>query len=103
MRNLEDKTIALGQQVYIEQILACFGLSDACPNVTSMELGVDYHSDSPGVLPILLTPAEKTTYHKMIGLLMYCATMTHPDIAFAVSTLFQFLKAPQSTHMKAVK
>jgi len=39
----------------------------------------------------------------MIGSLMYCATMTRPDIAYAVSTLSQFLEAPRSTHMKAVK
>jgi len=59
-----------------------------------MEPGADYHPDSPGVLPTLLTPAEKTTYHEMIGSLMYCATMTRPDITFAVLTLSQFLEAP---------
>ena len=32
--NLVDKTISLGQQAYIEQILARFGLTDACPDVT---------------------------------------------------------------------
>ena len=103
MCNLEDKTITLRQQAYIEQILACFGLSNACPNVTPMELGVYHHPDSPGVSPTLITPAKKMTYHEMIGLLTYCATMTCPDIAFAMSTLSQFLEAPWSTHMKAVK
>jgi len=102
-RNLKDKTVALGQQAYIEHILAHFGLSDACPDVTPMEPGADYHPDSPGVLPMLLTPAEKTTYCEMIGLLMYCATMTRPDITYAMSTLSQFLEAPRSTHMKAIK
>jgi len=92
--NLEDKTIALGQQAYIEQILARFGLSDACPDVTPMEPGADYHPDSPGVSPTLLMPAEKTTYREMIGSLMYCASMTRPNIAFAMSTLSQFLEAP---------
>ena len=101
--NLEDKTIALGQQAYIEQTIAHFGLSEARPNVTPMEPGADYHPDSPGVSPILLMSAEKTTYHEMIGSLMYCATMTRPDISFAISTLSQYLEAPQSTHMKAIK
>jgi hypothetical protein len=102
-RNLKDKTLALGQQAYIEQIIARFGLSNARPDVTPMEPGADYHPDSSGVSPTLLTPAEKTTYREMIGSLMYCATMTRPDIAYAVSTLSQFLEAPRSTHMKAVK
>ena len=94
--NLEDKTIALGQQAYIEQIIARFGLSEARPDVTPMEPGADYHPDLPGVSPILLTSAEKTTYREMIGSLMYCATMTRPDISFAVSTLSQYLEAPRS-------
>ena len=102
-RNFEDKTISLGQQAYVEQILARFDLSDARPDVTPMEPGADYHFDSPSVSPTLLTPAEKTTYREMIGSLMYCATMTRPDIAYAVSMLSQFLEAPCTTHMKAVK
>jgi hypothetical protein len=102
-RDLKDKTISLGQQTYIEQIVARFGLTDARPDVTPMEPGADYHPNSPGVSPTLLTPAEKTTYREMIGSLMYCATMTRPDIAYAVSTLSQFLEAPRITHLKAVK
>src|SRR6266542_409249 len=68
-----------------------------------MEPSVDYHTDLPIVSPTLLSPAKKTTYCEMIGSLMYCATMTHPDIAYAVSMLSQFLEAPQTTHMKSVK
>jgi hypothetical protein len=101
--NLEEKTIALGQQAYIEQIVACFGLTNARPDVTPMEPEADYHPDSPSVSSVLLTPAKKTTYREMIGSLMYCTTMTRPDIAFAMSTLSQYLEAPRSTHMKAVK
>jgi hypothetical protein len=102
-RTFEDKTILLGQQAYIEQILNQFNLMDARPDTTLMEPGADYHPDSPGVSPTLLTPAEKTTYHEMIESLMYCVTMMHPNITFAVSTLSQFLKTPHTTHLKAVK
>ena len=92
--NLKDRTIALGQQAYIKQILACFRLSDARPDITPMEPGANYQPDSPGISPALLTPTEKTMYREMIGSLMYCAMMTCPDIAYAVSTLSQFLEAP---------
>ncbi len=102
-RNFEDNTISLGQQAYVEQILARFGLTDARPDVTPMEPGADYHFDSPSVSPTLLTATEKTTYREMIGSLMYCATMTRPDIAYAVSMLSQFLESPRTTHLKAVK
>jgi hypothetical protein len=102
-RNLEARTISLGQQAYVEQILARFGLTDAHPDVTPMEPGADYHPDSPSISPTMLTPAEKMTYREMIGSLMYCATMTCPDIAYAVSTLSQYLESPRTTHLKAVK
>ncbi|KNZ81381.1 hypothetical protein J132_00967 [Termitomyces sp. J132] len=67
-----------------------------------MEPGADFTPDSPSVSPTVLSPAEKTRYHKMIGPLMYAAVMTRPDIAYAISILFQYLNAPQSTHMVAV-
>jgi len=93
-QNLKDKTISLGQQAYVEQIVAHFGLSDAHPDVTPMEPSADYHFDSPSVSPTLLSLAKKTTYCEMIGSLIYCATMTRPDIAYAISMLSQFLEAP---------
>jgi len=68
-----------------------------------MEPGADFTPDSPSVSPTLLTAAEKTTYREMIGSLMYLAVMTHPDISFAVSTLSQYLDAPRTTHINAVR
>ena len=34
---------------------------------------------------------------------MYCATMTRPDITYAVTMLSQFLETPRTTHLKAAK
>ena len=67
-----------------------------------MEVGTDLSLDSPHVSTISLTPAEKTRYREMIGCLMYAAVMTRPDIAFAVSTLSQFLDSARSTHLQAI-
>ena len=101
IRDMEKRTISLGQQAYIEQILHRFGLEDARKAVTPMETGVDLGPGSPHVSAILLTPAEKTKYREMIGCLMYAAVMTRPDISFAVSTLSQYLDAPHTTHVQA--
>jgi len=38
----------------------------------------------------------------MIGSLMYATMMTHPDIAFAISTLSQYLETPRVTHLITV-
>jgi hypothetical protein len=67
-----------------------------------MEVGIDLSFDSPQVSSISLTPTEKTKYREMIGCLMYAAVMTHPDIAFAISNLSQYLDAPCTTHLHAV-
>ena len=101
-RDLTACTISLGQQTYIEQIINRFGLENARAAVTPMEVGIDLNPDSPHVSATLLTPAEKTKYREMIGCLMYATVMTRPDIAFAVSTLSQFLESPRTTHLQAV-
>ena len=101
-RDPESHTISLGQQAYIEQILNRFNLTNARIATTPMEVGTDLSLDSPHVSTILLTPAEKTRYREMIGCLMYATVMTRPDIAFAISTLSQFLESPRTTHLQAV-
>ena len=102
-QDLINHTISLGQQSYIELMLTHFGLTDARPAPTPIEPGADYHLDSPSMSPTSLTPTENMTFREMIGSLMYCATMTCPDIAYAVSMLSQFLETPHTTYLKAVK
>src|SRR3984885_14387039 len=67
-----------------------------------MEPGINPGFVAPAVSLTLLTPAEKTKYREMISSLMYAAVMTRPDIAFAISTLSQYLDAPRMTHLIAV-
>ena len=102
-RDIENRTIALSQETYVDQILTRFSLDKAKPMSTPMEPGADFTPDSPSVSPTLLTPSEKTTYREMIGSLMYLSTMTRPDITFTVSTLSQYLDSPHTTHLEAVK
>jgi len=42
-------------------------------------------------------------YHEAVGLLMYAALGTCPDVAFAVQTVSRFSTKPGSTHWEAVK
>ena len=100
--DLKAQTISLCQQSYIEQILVHCELKESQPVVTPLEPGVDLTPDSPAVSPTLLTPAKKRTYQEMIRSLIYVTVIMRPDLAFAVSTLSQYLKAPHSTHMRAV-
>ena len=87
VRDVENWTISLGQEAYVEQILAHFRLDRARPAITPMEASADFMPDSPSISPTLLTAAEKTTYREMIRSLIYLVVMIRLDISFTVSTL----------------
>ena len=96
-------TISLSQKSYINAILARFRMADAKSYPTPMVPAASYSiCDSPSS-PTDLARMRKVPYRKAIGSLMYAAVATHPDIAFAVSTLSQFLENPGEAHWQAVK
>ena len=101
--DIKNRTIALSQGSYINQILTKFHLDKARTTTTPMEPGANFTPDSPSVSPNLLSLSEKTIYQEMIGSLMYLSTMMWPDITYAVSTLSQYLDSPHTTHLDAVK
>ena len=46
---------------------------------------------------------SKVPYHEAIGSLNYCTVAMHPDVAFSVSLLAQYMENPGRTHWEAVK
>ncbi|KAF7351763.1 Retrovirus-related Pol polyprotein from transposon TNT 1-94 [Mycena sanguinolenta] len=102
-RDLEARTLSMGQQSYIDEIIAEMGLENAAPVMTPMEPGVDLSYDAPGVSDQLLSPAQNRHYRKAIGRLLYVSRGTRPDIAFALSHVAQFGDAARTTHLKAVQ
>ena len=102
-RDLENRTISLGQQAYINKIIWRFGLEDAHPILTPMELSADLTPGTPHASPIKLTAREQSFYRKMIGALLYLLTVTRADVAYAISTLSRYLADPSKTHLLAVQ
>ena len=49
------------------------------------------------------TPADAAMYQSAVGKLLYLATTTRPDIAFAVSNVAKFTSEPTEQHWTAVK
>jgi hypothetical protein len=88
--------ITLLQSHYVEKILSRFGYSDckSCPTPYD---------------PSVLLRKNKTTardqlrYSQIIGSLMYLASATRPDIAFAVSKLSRFVSNPGDDHWHALE
>ena len=81
-------------------ILHHFNLQNANASGSPMVPGATFNkSDSPSDA----SEASFMAYQEAIGSLMYAAIATHPDIAFAVSYLSQFLENPGHTHWDATK
>jgi hypothetical protein len=80
-----------------------FNLTDAKAVPMPMEVGCVLSTEqSPSTLTEL-TAMQNVPYQWGIGSLMYVATSTQPDIAFAMATLSQFMRNPGTTHWEACK
>jgi len=102
--DLVNRHVYLSQTSLINRILAQFGMTNANAVSTPMEAGLVLSK----FLPTPLTPEEELElktipYRKLIGLLMYLAIGTRPDIALAVQKLSQFLDCFNLTHWSAAK
>ena len=87
----------LTQPGLTEKVLSAAGMSDCNPNSTPSALeplGPDEHLDRID---------ESWEYASIIGMLMYLANNTRPDIAHAVHTCARYTHNPKTTHATAVK
>jgi hypothetical protein len=96
----EDKeagTITLTQKGLINKIIAATGLEKCNPNwipASPLSLAMDTNGD-----PMM----EEWSYPSIVGMLLYLATNTRPDISFAVSQVARFNHSPRQSHAQAVK
>jgi hypothetical protein len=96
----EDKvagTITLTQKGLINKVIKAAGLEQCNPNWTpasTLALGID-----PEGPPM----KEDWVYPSIVGMLLYLATNTRPDISFAVSQVARFNHNPKQSHAQAVK
>ena len=92
-----DEGIELKQTGLIDRILTSLGLEDSHPKTTPAEktpLGKDLYGQQR---------QEGWNYRSVVGMLMYLATNSRPDIAFAVNQCSRFSNEPRRSHEKAVK
>ena len=102
-RNLEDRTLALSQESYIDSILARFNFTDLKPLATPMDPNIRFSKDQCPQTLEEASEMRRIPYREALGSLMYCAVATRPDIAFPVGLLSQFVENPGRIHWEAVK
>ena len=97
MKKHEDGSIELLQEGLIKRILKVTGLEDSTGKTTPAE-AKPLMKDKNGQ-----PCAETWSYPSVIGMLMYLATNSRPDIAFAVNQCARFTHNPKRTHETAIK
>ena len=97
-RNPFEKTMFLYQSAYTRKFLERFRMGGAKPLT------------APADPNVLLQPVEsseeklvKAPYREVVGSLMFLATVSRPNIAYAVNTAIKFLNKPSESHWRAVK
>ena len=88
--------ITLLQSHYVEKVLSRFGYSDSKPSQTP-------YDPSMLVRKFEGTAKDQLRYSQIIGSLMYLASATRPDIAFAVSKLSRFVSKTGDVHWHVVE
>ena len=95
--------IILNQRKYILELIADAGLIGAKPASTPMKSNLRLTSvehDQANGYSADAVLHDITSYQRLISKLLY-ATITRPDISYAVQTLSQFMQSPKRSHMEA--
>lgn len=91
----DKKRITIDQEHYINQLLKDFEMVDCKTTKTPMECNLQLLKCGKNDF--------KAPYQQLIGSLMFLATMTRPDISYAVSYLSQFNNSYDQIHWKSAK
>ena len=102
-RDRPKRTIFLSQRQYILNKLEEFGMADCHPVGTPMAPGSSLSKEECPKTPEEMKEMENIPYMNAVGSIMYLATTTRPDIAYAAGVLARFNSNPGMTHWKAVK
>jgi hypothetical protein len=94
-RDRKEGTLKISQEPYLDTILAQDANPVSTPLSTSVKLSIPLESSNK--------PSINIPYGQAIGVLMYTALGTRPDIAFAVQHLSQFSDTYGPEHWTAVK
>jgi hypothetical protein len=98
-----DHVIKLSQTHYIDKLLSKYGLQDANPVSTPMDVTIKLDDTEEAPDEEKISSLSKFGYANLIGSLMYLAVATRPDIAYSVTKLAQYTSAPRSKHWTAIK
>ncbi|CAM8944240.1 unnamed protein product [Rhodiola kirilowii] len=103
LRNMEQGTLFLNQQGYIEKVLTKFGMGNAKSVLTPIAQHFRLHKDQSPQFEKDISYMQEVPYSSAVGSLMYAMVCTRPDLAHSVSLVSRFMANPGKDHWAAVK
>jgi hypothetical protein len=102
-RNREKKLIRLSQRAYSERILERFNMTGCNPAKTPLPPGLKLSRDNRPTTQAEREEMKNVPYREAVGSVMYLATGTRPDLAFAMQHLSKAMSDPGLAHWNAMK
>jgi hypothetical protein len=102
-RDRDKGLISLGQASYIDEAVIRFGLEDAKAASTPLPPGIKLGRELCPSDADEIKQMAKVPYRELIGLLLWIARGTRPDISYAVNMLCQVLDNPGRIHWECAK
>ena len=96
VKHLQDGSLFLSQSKYFGDLLERANMGEAKGIATPMTSGLKLSKHGSNYFQ------DPTLYRSIVGALQY-ATLTRPEISFAVNKVCQFLSQPLEEHWKAAK
>ena len=94
---VSQKKIYLSQVKYAEKMLQRTGMIEAKSKSIPLAVNLKLSSEGEDLME------EPSTYAEVLGMLLYLATCTRPDIAHAVGLLARFMAKPRQEHWRCIK
>lgn len=102
-RDRPNRSIALSQTQYIDDMLDRYKMTESNPVSTPMDPGLRLDASMNASSSEDIAFMRTVPYLNAVGALLYLSLTTRPDIAHAASVLARFSSNPGPTHWKAVK
>ncbi|MEN7973604.1 MAG: reverse transcriptase domain-containing protein, partial [Verrucomicrobiota bacterium] len=105
VQDYKSNSVWLGQEKYVNDVLAKFDMYDSKSISTPMSVREGLMTDGAPVpsSAAVSHPVDPHLYKSAVGSLLYIAVATRPDIATAVNTVAKHNSDPKLVHWAAVK
>lgn len=93
----DSNRIWIGQPGYVTRVLDKFGMTDAKPISTPVNVSSKLQTESAS------PTVDQSQYQSAVGCLLHLSNWTRPDITFAVNSAAKYTSNPNKEHWIAVK